>query len=337
LRTSPVAVAADDLFLVWAGEVGENDLSARADGFVVDVVSRERRTIPPAPIDPRANATGVWTGSELIVCCGTGHLDGYPFDTRSAAAWNPSAGTWRLLDRPPEGVARSFAASVWTGDKMLVVASGGQPAAAVYDPAHDEWAEVPAPPLNGRSPYAIWSGEEVIVWDSVFGSGQSPPDGRVADRGWRWAPGGDSWRPLPDLPVRHRTGLGSMVWTGTHVFVWGESTAESGAGVGATWQPGDSDWTPVPAWPTGLVAPYNGTSGSQAVQAGPSGQVAVRGLEGDDLRVPHMAVFDSSINMWRSTSVQIAGYHPTFTIVSGLLVIPDESDPYAGWLPGYGP
>lgn len=337
LRTGAVVVTADSRLLVWSGEAGENDVSARADGFSIDVDTGELRPIPPAPIDPRARATGVWTGSELIVCCGTGQVDGYPYDTRSAAAWSPSTGEWRLLTRPPEGVDRSFAASVWTGETMFVIASGGQPAAALYDPGVDEWTDVPAPPLAGRAPYAIWSGDEVIVWDSVPGSGISPPDGALADRGWRWSPGDHDWQPLPDLPQQFRTNLGSMVWTGTHVLVWGESTAQPGQAVGATWRPGDGEWQPLPAWPSGGVSPYEGTEGSQTVQSGPSGWVAVRGLEGTNGEIPPVAVLDSSTNTWHPTSVQIAGYNPTFSIVQGLLVIPDEADPYAGWLPGYGP
>ena len=43
------------------------DVSQRADGFAVDLATGAVRPIPAAPIDPRAGATGVWTGSELIV------------------------------------------------------------------------------------------------------------------------------------------------------------------------------------------------------------------------------------------------------------------------------
>lgn len=337
LRTNAVVVVADDRLLVWGGEAGDNDVSARADGFMVDVASREQRTIPAAPIDPRSSATGVWTGSELIVCCGSGQLDGYPFDTRSAAAWNPSTGEWRTLARPPEGIARSFAASVWTGDSMLVVASGGRPAAARYDPSRDEWTDVPAPPLRGRAPDAVWTGDEVVVWDSVHGSGVRPPDGAVADRGWRWSPGDDDWQALPDLPEGHRTELGSMVWSGTEVFVWGRSTEHEGRAVGATWRPDDDGWQPVPDWPGEAVEPYQGTAGSQAVRADGSGMIAVRGLEGNGLATPPLHVYDTATARWHLTSVAIEGHHPTFAIVRGLLLVPDDSDPYAGWLPGYGP
>lgn len=121
---SPVVAVADEEYLVWAGEAGENDISHRADGFAVDLASGSVRAIPVAPIDPRPGATGVWTGDELIVCCGTGQADGFRADTRSAAAWVPETSRWRELARPPASIARSFAAAVWTGEVIVVVAPG---------------------------------------------------------------------------------------------------------------------------------------------------------------------------------------------------------------------
>lgn len=78
-----------------------NDVSQRADGFAVDLGTGAVSAIPVAPIDPRSGATGIWTGTELIVCCGTGQADGFTPDTRSAAAWNPATAEWRTLARPP--------------------------------------------------------------------------------------------------------------------------------------------------------------------------------------------------------------------------------------------
>jgi hypothetical protein len=330
-RTFPVTALAGEHYLVWAGEAGVNDTSVRADGFSVDLGTGAVSPIPPAPIDPRSGAAGVWTGSELIVCCGTGEADGFPADTRSAAAWDPEAGEWRRLAAPPEGIARSYPAAVWTGEAMVVVAPGA--AAASYDPASDTWAAIPAPPLNGRLPEAVWTGSEVVVWDSVYGPGRVPRDGAVADRGWRWAPGAPAWTPLPDLPPGARTALGSVGWTGTELVVWGESNAEEGVGVGARWRPGDGEWRPVSRSPQGPVDPYDGTAGSQAVVSDPAGgRVLVRALDPGDAGPAPLYAYDPGRDRWSDTGVAVPGYHPRLDVAGDRLLVPDEAAPIAARL-----
>jgi hypothetical protein len=332
LRTSPVTAFTGTEYLVWGGEAGTNDVSQRADGFAVDVRTGTVRAIPVAPIDPRAGATGVWTGTELIVCCGTGQADGYPGDTRSAAAWNPATDRWRQLARPPAPVARSFAASVWTGELMVVMVTG--PAVATYDPATDRWTEVAAPPEVARQPEAVWTGAEVILWNPSFGSGRVPPDGAVADRGWRWSPGSDAWEPLPELPAGARTHLGSMAWTGDEVVVWGSSTEVDGLGVGARWRPGDDRWRPVAASPQETVRTFNGTYGSQALAPDHRGRIIVRALDDDDAD-PATPVFayDPDSDTWALTDLMIDGFHPTFDVAAGTIVVPDEAAPLVGRSP----
>lgn len=329
LRTFPVTAFTGTEYLVWGGEAGANDVSQRADGFAVDVGTGAVRAIPVAPIDPRSAATGVWTGTELIVCCGTGQADGYPGDTRSAAAWNPTTGRWREIARPPAPVARSFPASVWTGELMVVLATG--PAVATYDPATDRWTEVAAPPEVARLPVAAWTGDEVILWNPSYGSGVVPPDGAVADRGWRWSPGGDAWEPLPELPNGARTQLGSMAWSGDEVVVWGASTDVDGLGVGARWRPGDDGWRPVTPSPQGPVETYNGTYGSQALVPDHRGRIIVRALDGDDVdaSTPVFA-YDPGSDTWTPTDLVIDGFHPTFDVAAGTIVVPDEAAPIVG-------
>jgi hypothetical protein len=332
LRTFPVTAFTGTEYLVWAGEAGANDVSQRADGFAVDVGTGAVRAIPVAPIDPRSGATGVWTGTELIVCCGTGQPDGYPADTRSAAAWNPATGRWRELARPPASVARSFPASVWTGEVMVVMATG--PAVATYDPATDRWTEVATPPEVAELPEAAWTGDEVILWNPTYGSGILPPDGAVADRGWRWSPGRDAWEPLPELPAGARTQLGSMAWTGDEVVVWGASTAVDGLGVGARWRPGDDRWRPVAASPQGPVETHVGTSGSQALAPDHRGRVIVRALDDNDADwAGPLFAYDPGSDTWTPTDLALDGHHPTFGVAAGAVVVPDEAAPFVGQVP----
>lgn len=332
LRTSPVTAFTGAEYLVWSGEAGANDTSQRADGFAVDVRTGEVRSIPVAPIDPRSGATGVWTGSELIVCCGTGQADGYRVDTRSAAAWDPATGEWRTLARPPEAIARSYPTSVWTGDLMIVVATG--PAAAAYDPGTDRWAEIPVPPIVGRRPESIWTGNEMVVWDSHWGSGEAlmyPLTGALADRGWTWAPGSDAWSELPALPEGSRTRLGSIAWTGRDVVVWGQSTHNDALGVGARWTPGADEWRPIAPSPQGPVADaYNGTPGSQtlAADADLDGRVIVKGLDGASS--PPLYIYSADTDEWIPTQLTVPGFHPNISLVGDRVLVPDSDDPIIG-------
>jgi hypothetical protein len=315
-------------YLVWSGEAGANDVSQRADGFAVDVTTGAVRPIPIAPIDPRSGATGVWTGTSLIVCCGTGEADGFSVDTQSAASWDPATDAWRRLARPPASIARSYATSVWTGGLMVVMAIG--PAVAVYDPVEDRWTEAVTPPTIGRGPEAVWTGEEVVLWDSVYGSGM-PDAGGIADRGWRWAPGDEAWAPLPPLPEGARTQMGSMAWTGTDVVVWGQSTSDEAVGTGARWRPGADEWRPVAPSPQGPVPdPYNGTPGSQALASDLDGRVVVRGIEGGDADSDVVYLYDAASDRWTTTPVRVSGFHPSIHLIGGRVFVPDESSPIAG-------
>jgi hypothetical protein len=332
LRTFPVIAVGDRDYLVWGGEAGDNDVSQRADGFAADLTTGEVREIPVAPIDPRSGATGVWNGTELIVCCGTGQADGYPGDTRSAAAWNPRTSEWRTLASPPAAVARSYPASVWTGELMVVMATGG--AVATYDPASDTWAEAPAPPAIERAPEAVWTGNEVILWDARYGSGIEAPGGAIADRGWRWEPGDDAWQPLPDLPAGARTQLGSIGWTGSQLVVWGQSTDTTGTGTGARWRPGDDDWRPVAPSPQGTIGTFDGTPGSQSLAAATaSGQVIVRALDPGDGTQPPLMAYDPATDRWTTTDIAVPGYHPALTVHGTNVLVPDRARPIAGTVP----
>lgn len=330
LRSDPVVAVAGGEYLVWGGEA-EASNTPLGDGFSVNIGTGAVRPIPAAPIDPRAGATGVWTGTELIVCCGTGQADGFNVDTRSAAAWNPATGAWRTLSRPPATVARSFPASVWTGELMVVMATG--PAVAIYDPGTDTWSERPTPRAIDGEPEAAWTGAEVILWDRRYGSGRVPPDGAVADQGWRWAPGEATWERLPDLPPGSRTQLGSMVWTGSDLVVWGESTSVDGLGVGARWRPGDDTWTPVAPSPQGRVSAFDGTPGSQSVASDPErNRVLVRGLDGGDA-VPPTFLYDPERDTWTNTGLQVAGYHPSLALADGQVFAPNGASPIVGPTP----
>jgi hypothetical protein len=216
---------------------------------------------------------------------------------------------------------------------MVVIARG--PAAATYDPAGDRWTDVPTPPLTGTRLDAVWTGSEVILWGGAY-AGRT--DGAVADRGWRWTPGGAGWEPLPDLPAGSRTSLGSIAWTGTDIVVWGMSSADPAAGVGARWRPGDVDWRGIRSSPQGRIEAFDGTPGSQAMVSLPTrGQVAVRALEGDEhvrrAAAPPLFVYDPPTDDWTMTDVAVAGFDPPLVASGDTLLQPNPTAPIAGTLP----
>ena len=326
LRSFPVVAFTGEEYVVWSGEAGANDTSQRADGFAVDVDTGEVRPIPVAPIDPRSGATGVWTGTELIVCCGTGQADGYGADTRSAAAWNPSTNEWRRLAAPPASIARSYPTSVWTGELMVVIATG--PAAATYDPSTDKWTEITPPPIGGRLPESVWTGEEIIVWDSRYGSGASGADD-IADKGWSWAPNESEWTPLPPLPSNSRIQLGSIAWTGSDLMAWGQSTSDEALGVGVLWRPGSNEWRTVAPSPQGPVRdPYNGTPGSQSLALSNDGRILIKGLDG--ATTADLYLYDPGSDSWTTTGLRVEGFHPLISMIDGIVLVPDSDRPIVG-------
>lgn len=173
--------------------------------------------IPEGPLAARARAASAWTGTEMIVW-GGGGADRFVFD--DGAAYDPAAGTWRTIaDAPIEG--REAPATVWTGQELLVWGgrSGGNPDpvvevdGAAYDPAGDSWRTIPEAPIAVEwEPWAVWTGEEMIVG----GSGAEPGFNAAA-----YDPAAGTWRTL-ELPAdAPAEGTWSRpVWTGDQLMFW---------------------------------------------------------------------------------------------------------------------
>ncbi|MGH2449676.1 MAG: Kelch repeat-containing protein [Candidatus Limnocylindria bacterium] len=169
--------------------------------------------LPPPPHEA-ACAASVWTGAELVYwggddSCheGTARNEG--------GAFNPAAGTWRLLPPSPLG-GRSSSGAVWTGEEVLVWggwADSVRGDGAAYRPATDEWRMLSGSPLGARTPVAaVWTGREMLVWGDVSRGGE-------ATDGAAYEPASDSWRPLAPAPF----GLNqaNAVWTGREMIVYG--------------------------------------------------------------------------------------------------------------------
>jgi hypothetical protein len=319
LRTFPVAAWTGTQYLVWSGEAG-SDTRLRADGWAYDPATNQTTEIPVAPIAPRTQATGVWSGEELIVCCGSGYEGRNHYRTDTAAAYRPETRTWRRLADPPRDELGEFGAAVWTGDEMIVVFQNG---AIAYSVARDRWRVLADPPPLARRPEAAWTGRDVIVWSPEYQYKSA------LDRGYLYHPATDTWTALPEVPDTFGPNLGSMVWTGDEVIVYGQSPNET-SGTGARLRLGDDHWTPLPDAGLRPIDWYEGTPGSQTLAwDGPAHRLVVWPVHGDEYGTagPPILTFDPDDGGWREVARPNLGYEPDLRSAGGVVFRPDRDRP----------
>jgi len=177
--------------------------------------------IAPLPLEPRTDASVIWTGSLMIVW--GGHQDDHVLG--NGAAYDPDTNSWRAL--PPAPIsARAAASAVWTGREMIVwggdrkfvgdYASDG----AAFDPVAWTWRRIAAAPLAPRyRADMMWTGTEAIVfggYETNTGDLTSALDAAAYD------PATDRWRPIASLPGVNGAAIEtlSFVWTGKRLLVW---------------------------------------------------------------------------------------------------------------------
>ena len=170
--------------LVWGGAVSPtpSTSAARNNGAAYDPTTQSWQMLPPSPLTPREDAAAAWTGNEMVVVGGqaiTNPSAGGGPELASAAAYSPATNSWRRLpDFPLE--PRTNADAIWTGLQLIVVGGDGprtseslyQPTeyldGAVYDPATNTWATLPALPSDpGQSVYSAtfaWTGSQLFAW-----------------------------------------------------------------------------------------------------------------------------------------------------------------------------
>jgi hypothetical protein len=148
---------------IWTGTelfaIGAVDDVGTVVSLAFDPTTRRWRELPAPPVAIGQGGPSVWTGEELIVCCG-----GAP-ESSAVAAYDPETDAWRTL---PDAPVRGHAAAEWIGDHMIVVASNG---AASFDPESEDWSALPcrASATSGATPAC---GRGMTCWSS---SVRSPP------------------------------------------------------------------------------------------------------------------------------------------------------------------
>ena len=241
------AVAAGDEVLVWGGCCGPGGGDgSQADGIRYEVAVDEWRAMAKSPLADRFSHSAVWTGEEMIVWGGiAGSPGGTGGDvTSTGAAYDPRTNAWREISDAPID-ARSNHVGVWTGEEMIIwggalgryrgdetqllSSSGG-----AYSPESDTWREIATAPIPSRAgAEAVWTGEEMIVWNSEAGAAYDPAV--------------DAWRELPDAP-RGLAVYDTVVWSEATMLVWGGGGA-SGHADGIAYDPGSDEWARIPKAP----------------------------------------------------------------------------------------
>ena len=216
-RSNPLAVWTGDELVIWGGRLTDYERE-RYDGkgAAYDPDSDSWRMLPRGPLPAGYDAKGAWTGEEVLVMATPMGMDpdDYPkFD--AFAAYDPDSDAWRDLERPPQ-VSYVSPPIAFVDGKLAVLSLGGTvdggevngfgkgyETGGVYDVSGERWAAHAEPP---ERPQQTWEqtaiGSEIVI------------DGLAYD------PSNDSWRTLPEFPLRERE-FPVVVWTGRELIVWG--------------------------------------------------------------------------------------------------------------------
>lgn len=233
---------------VWTGRellfVGGNEEAGTTIAVGFDIDSRTWRTLAAPPMVLGGDTAAVWTGTELLVCCGLGT---HGVGVGSAAAYDPSSDSWRELPAPP---VSSYAWAVWTGDRMYL--TDAEFAFTSFDPVSSQWRSEPDfnYPNYGFT-QLIWTGNEIIEWPT-------PPQ-RTTWEGESFDPAHGRWTPLPPPPQESRPAIAEVVLVDHSIVILGGLPAnqanESERFVAARLDLASREWTPLP---DPLPEPFSG-------------------------------------------------------------------------------
>jgi hypothetical protein len=227
---------------VWGGYeyVGGNE-DPDAGGFAFDARTKTWNGLPASPLEGRSDATSAWTGRELLIW---GGLDGgfrNPPYFDDGAAFDPVAGTWRMLAPAPIDARSAF--SVWTGEEMIVWGSTERAArrrdGAAYDPSTDTWRTIAGGPTDITDGSAVWTGDEMIVFGAALDSNNhaDTPTAVAA----AYDPAANIWRELPPSALSPQAMTAE--WLNGELIAWDYDHGT------AAYDPGTNAWRDLPRVP----------------------------------------------------------------------------------------
>ena len=128
----------------------------------------------------RMYASGLWTGTKMIVWGGTGLFappNNYTVVTNTGGEYDPVAAAWTDTSTAGAPSPRYYHSAIWTGTKMIVwggLKTGAEPplnTGALYDSDANTWTVLSAnaAPSVRWEHTAIWTGDRMIVWGGYHG------------------------------------------------------------------------------------------------------------------------------------------------------------------------
>ncbi|MBI4405980.1 MAG: hypothetical protein HY537_17605 [Deltaproteobacteria bacterium] len=183
-RQNVVTVWTGSRLLAWGGGLWKKDRSGYEVGFyntghTYDPVKDEWKAISKVGVPiAREDATGIWTGKELVVWGGlTVHLledDLWLEWLNTGGIYNPKKDKWRATSTRNAPSGRKWHTMQWTGEKVIVwggshnnmtTNDGG-----IFDPVSNSWMKIPSSidsPSNRVLASSAWTGKEFIVWGGM--------------------------------------------------------------------------------------------------------------------------------------------------------------------------
>jgi hypothetical protein len=236
-RAAGVFAWTGQVMVVWGGRTGQGGPDLQTGGRYDPVADSWAPTTLASALDGRADASWVWTGTELAIWSGS-------LLQQSGGRYDPVSDSWTSMSTVSAPPGRFGGKAVWTGGQMLVWGGQGLGGPATpggrYQPASDTWLTMSAAgqPAPRSGPSAVWTGTEMIVW------GGGSQDGT----GGRYAPQSDAWTPtlVPPQDAPPSREDHTLVWTGTHTIAWGGFVDGSTvSNSGTAYDPLLDAWTPT--------------------------------------------------------------------------------------------
>jgi hypothetical protein len=299
--------------IVWGGADGAHGAQLCGNGATYDPTTKNWRLLPPSPLPPTADASAVWTGTEMVVFGGYVHDSPGNFQaTSAAAAYDPSANTWRLL--PPAPLSPRVSAFVfWSGHQVVVI--GGQPAVtgpsggdgdgAAFDPSTNAWRRISTPtaPHGHRVQWTtvVQAGHEGIGFSNWFVQHASNPKGTTVITGgsdqFRLDETSDQWRYVPVAPEAAQS-PSQAIWTGRDVLVRSGASFDCpvcfgaiGAEITDLYDPADNMWSTLPEDPLAVANPWSLWVGDAVFSFDPTSDIGL-------IRPGATSLFDLSTGRW---------------------------------------
>lgn len=323
-RYAHIAVWTGTKMLVWGGYESAVGHEINTGGLYDPTTNTWDPTSTTGAPTARAYASGVWTGTQLIVWGGeTFGRATVETAFNTGGIYDPATNTWKAISTTGAPSARAGHVAVWTGTKMIVYGGLVESSPVVYrndggiyDPVTNTWTAISATgaPTNmgGLNITAAWTGTKMIVFGMDSGG---------TETGALYDPAANTWTAMNKTGMPSRRVDPGFAWTGTKLVVVGGYYNPNYINDGAVYDPATNTWEAVSTngFPTNRFI-FSGTSdgkrafffgGQQATADANSG--GIYDLETKTWTaipaIPASTGFSAHSAVWTGSAMIILGNH----------------------------